>query len=232
MDRKNIKFKKPANNKNNDTQHDQTALCAINLRLMSAMSGRMKASWMRKAMPSVAPTAISALSLPVNCGLIEFEMNCMTVMTVARQPTSKTEPRGSSLRTFLAGERCRKTAWLASLGKMKKTTVSDPTATGTLIQNAQRHPQCVEMTPPRMGPETVQTPMNSAPKASRKVRCPLGDETPIIRIAPLMMPAAPVPEMRRPAMNAPDVCAVAQMIEPHSKVHKLMKKIHLMAHNE
>lgn len=227
-----MKFKNPANRRKSDMQQDQTARFAINLRLMSAKSGRMNASWTRKQIKNVTATPTKALSLPVNPGVSDVEMNCKTVIRHARLPMRSDEPSGSNRMIFFVVLRCRKTAWLASFGKMKNITVSDPTATGTLIQKAQRQPQWTEMTPPRIGPDTVQTPMNKAPAASRNVRSPRGDETPIILIAPLMIPAAPVPEISRPAMKVPDVCAIAQTIEPMSRTLRLMKKIHLIAHKE
>lgn len=56
--------------------------------------------------------------------------------------------------------------------------------------------------------------MNKAPAASRKDRSFRGDETPMILIAPFMMPAAPVPETALPAIKIVDEGAAAQVIEP------------------
>ncbi len=59
--------------------------------------------------------------------------------------------------------------------------------------------------------------MTKAPAASRSVLSFLGEETPMILIDPLMIPAAPAPAVARPTMNIGDEIVVAHMIDPTSE---------------
>lgn len=56
--------------------------------------------------------------------------------------------------------------------------------------------------------------MARAPAASKNVRTFREVEMPMILIAPLTMPAAPAPEVARPAMNIRDEEVVAQTTDP------------------
>lgn len=56
--------------------------------------------------------------------------------------------------------------------------------------------------------------MTMAPAASRNVLCWRGAASEIILIAPVMMPAAPVPETVRPMMNRTDEWAAADSMDP------------------
>lgn len=223
-------------------------------------SCKTKATKKRQAMKANAPSpAVNEM---------DVETFCNKVMRHMRPITNDDAPIGSSLANLARNGRLASEAWLASAGNITAMTVKDTTAIGTLIQKAHLHPAWVEMTPPSMGPVTVQTPrqtvrpgtgkmmihvpINNAPVASRKVRAFRSDDTPMILIAPLMIPAAPVPDTTRPAMKADDVLAVAQMIEPTEfgqtiktqhgdhkvtfhlprRIVRLPKKIHLILQSE
>jgi hypothetical protein len=48
-----------------------------------------------------------------------------------------------------------------------------------------------------------------------------------IRMAPENIPADPNPAIARPTMKATEVGAVAQIMEPTSKIAKAIRKVHL-----
>lgn len=50
-------------------------------------------------------------------------------------------------------------------------------------------------------------------------------------MAPVKVPALPMPAMARPTMKAGEVGAAAQMIEPTSKIVMIAMKVHLAEKN-
>ncbi len=54
-----------------------------------------------------------------------------------------------------------------------------------------------------------------------------GSKSTKMTVAPVKVPALPMPEIARPIMKAGEVGAAAQMIEPISKITMAVMKVHL-----
>lgn len=106
--------------------------------------------------PEPAATA-KYMSDEVN--LLEDDEVCRTAIKHISPIVREIVPIGSSRMIFSQIERLKSLDFDGSAGKTARIMTKQLEMMGMLIQNAQRHPKLSEITPPRIGPETVHIPV-------------------------------------------------------------------------
>jgi hypothetical protein len=98
---------------------------------------------------------------------------------------------------------------------------------GRLIQKIHRQVTLVVKTPPSNGPAIEARP-KTAPMAPKYFALfSKGSRSTKTMFEPVVVPAPPIPDMARPTMNAFELGAAAQMIEPMRKMPVDAMKVHL-----
>lgn len=98
-------------------------------------------------------------------------------------------------------------------------------------QKHHRHVTFDVNTPPSSGPAIEARPNVAAMKPVYFGRFSSGRISARITFAPVMPPALPMPATARPMMNAVDVGAAAQTIDPISKIRTVARNAHFAGKN-
>jgi hypothetical protein len=156
IERKKMKFIKPAKRKNSPIQQLQIALIDKILRGVRETSELMKLVWSRKAARSTAVRITKVASLMLKP--VDVDSDCKAELKQTRPDIRRDAPMRSSLLSFSRKGRPRSEELLNSLGKKRRIIDTERAAIGRLIQNDHCHPMVSAIAPPRIGPDTVLTP--------------------------------------------------------------------------
>jgi hypothetical protein len=156
IERKKIKFIKPAKRKNSPIQQLQIALIDKILRGVRETSELMKLEWSKKALRSIAVRITKVASLMLKP--VDVDNDCKAELKQTRPDIKRDAPMRSSLLSFSRKGRPRSEEVLNSLGKKRRIIDTERAAIGRLIQNDHFHPMVSAIAPPRIGPDTVLTP--------------------------------------------------------------------------
>jgi hypothetical protein len=156
MERKKMKLIKPAKRKKSPMQQLQIALMDKILRGVRETSELMKLEWSRKAARSTAVIITKVVSLPLKP--VDVDNVCKAELKQTRPDIKRDAPMRSSLLSFSRKGRLRSDEVFNSLGKKRRIIDTERAAIGRLIQNDHCHPMVSAIAPPRIGPDTVDTP--------------------------------------------------------------------------
>lgn len=156
MERKKIKFIKPAKRKKGPRQQLQIALMDKILRGVRETSELMKLEWTRKAVRSAAAKITKVVSLLLKS--VDVDIDCKAQLKQTRPDIKRDAPMRSSLLSFSRKGRVRSEGELNFLGKKRKIIDTERAAIGILIRNDHCHPMVSAIAPPRRGSDTVHTP--------------------------------------------------------------------------
>jgi hypothetical protein len=156
MERKKIKLIKPAKRNKSPMQQLQIALIDKILRGVMETSELTKVEWSRKAPISRAVRITKVASLLLKS--IVVDSDCKAELKQTRPDIKRDAPMRSSLLSFSRKGRLRSEEVFNSLGKKRRIIDIERAAIGRLIQNDHCHPMVSAIAPPRIGPDTVDTP--------------------------------------------------------------------------
>jgi hypothetical protein len=156
MERKKMKFIRPAKRKKSPKQQLQIALIDKILRGVSEASELIKFEWSRKVARSAVAKVNKVVSLPLKC--VDVDIDCKAQLKQTRPDIKRNAPIRSSLLSFSRKGRSRSGEELNYLGKKRKIIDTERPAIGILIQNAHCHPMVSAIAPPSIGPDTVHAP--------------------------------------------------------------------------